>query len=182
MRANETDLKRYFRKTLQLAVDKVILLRDKRTGRTKGGAYVELGRLEDVPKALEASGKAPDFQRFPILIKASEAEKNYTITGAQSTLTAQQLGIAPPPADIIAEDGKAIEAQKVYVGNLDPSVSQQAIFAIFSKFGHLEKVVLQRDPNTGVSRGFAFLSYKDPKDANLAIQTMSAQVLMGRPM
>jgi RNA-binding protein 39 len=33
-----------------------------------------------------------------------------------------------------------------------------------------------------MSKGFCFLSFHDPKEANLAIQTMSGQVLAGRPM
>ena len=37
-------------------------------------------------------------------------------------------------------------------------------------------------PSSNTSRGFAFLSFRDPKVANLAIQTMSNQVLAGRPM
>lgn len=38
------------------------------------------------------------------------------------------------------------------------------------------------DPATGLSRGFAFLSFHDPKVANLAIQTMSGQTLAGRAL
>jgi RNA-binding protein 39 len=52
----------------------------------------------------------------------------------------------------------------------------------YSQFGFLQKVALQTDSGTGMSKGFCFLSFHDPKDANLAIQTMSGQVLAGRPM
>ena len=118
MRADERDLRKYFKKVLECKVNEVIVLRDKRTNRHKGCAYVELGRLEDIPKALEASNKPPDFQRFPILIKASEAEKNYVLTNSQLTLTAKQMG-AKGPVGPVMRDGKLLEAQKVYLGNLD---------------------------------------------------------------
>jgi RNA-binding protein 39 len=75
-----------------------------------------------------------------------------------------------------------IESQKVYVGSLSPSVSQEHLFALFSPFGQLERVVVQMDLLTGASKGFAFLSFRDPKEANLAIQTMAGQILAGRPM
>ena len=75
-RTTERELKKYFRKQ-ELKVNEVILLRDKRTGRHKGCAYVEMRRMEDVPKAVALSNQVPSFQRFPILVKASEAEKNY---------------------------------------------------------------------------------------------------------
>lgn len=163
MRAEESDLLQYFKKK-GFRVKDVILLRDKRTGRHKGIAYLELGKLEHVPQALKLNSQVPDFQRFPILVKASEAEKNDVGSGG---------GIV---------GAKRVEAQKVYLGSIDRNVTQQQLFAIFSQFGELEKVLLQIDPNTSLSRGFAFLSYKDPKVANLAIQVMSGQVLAGRAL
>jgi len=170
MKSVESDIRRYFRKSIGCKVNDVQLLRDKRTGRHKGCAYVELARLEDVPLAVGASGKTPEFQRFPILIKATEAEKNHGVDGTQ-LIEVAATGMT-----------KRIEAQKVYVGSVDRNVTQAQLYAIFSQFGELDKVVLQVDTSTGVSKGFAFLSYKDPKVANLAIQTMSGQVLAGRPL
>lgn len=181
MRAEERDVVRYFRKKLGCKVNEVIVLRDKRTGRHKGCAYVELKRLEDVPKVVEVSGQPPDFQRFPILIKASEAEKNYVLSNAQSTLTARQMG-ARDQGPLLTTNGKLLESQKVYLGNLDPRVTQEILYSVFSSFGHLEKVSVQMEPTTGVSRGFAFLSFRDPKHANLSIHTMSGQGLLGRPL
>jgi RNA-binding protein 39 len=184
MRADERDVKRYFIKLLRCKVNEVVILRDKRSGRHKGCAYVELGRLSDVQKALEANNTPPDFQRFPILIKASEAEKNYVVSSSQTTLTAKQMGARGGAAAPMINEatGKVMEAQKVYLGNLDPAVTQKILYSIFSQFGHLEKVSVQMDPTVGASRGFCFLSFRDPKDANLAIQTMAGQVLAGRPL
>ena len=181
MRANERDVRRYFRRKVGIKVNDVAMLRDKRTGRHKGFCYVELARLEDVIKAVSMNNQAPDFQRFPILIKASEAEKNYTIPSA-NTLTAAMMGVKTASVPVVGPNGKLVEAQKAYVGNLDPSITQEHIFSLFSCFGTLEKVMLQTEPITGVSKGFAFLSYRDAKDANLAIQTMAGQTLAGRPL
>jgi len=182
MRTQEKDIRRYFRKKVGCLVKEVILLRDKRTGYHKGCAYVQFGRIEDVNKAVSVSGQPPDFQRFPILVKPSEAEKNYTVAASSSVVTSAMMG-APPVAStkpLISANGKLIEAQKVYVGSLDPSVMEEHIFALFSQFGQLEKVTLQMDPTTKTSRGFAFLAYRHPEEANLAIQSMSNQVLAGR--
>ena len=195
MRADERDIRRYFKRKVGAKVRDVILLRDRRTGRHKGCAYVELGNLKEVESALQASGKTPDFQRFPILIKRTEAEKNYTDSmGFGVAIGDQGMGgnaiaatyggssDACAPAVQLTADGKRIEAQKVYVGSIDRCVTQAQIYSLFSQFGPLDKVLLQIDPTTGISRGFAFLSFRDPKDANLAIQTMSGQLLAGRPL
>lgn len=184
MRAEERDISRYFKRSIGIKVRDVILLRDRRTGRHKGCAYVELGSLEDVERALKATGKTPDFQRFPILVKRTEAEKNGL---TMATVASAGLGIqfTPPVSSSsyqLTPDGRRIEAQKVYIGSIDPCVTQAQLYALFSQFGPLDKVLLQIDVATGMSRGFAFLSYRDPKDANLAIQTMSGQMLVGRPL
>ncbi len=194
MKTEERDVRKFFRKTLGCKVNDVQLLRDRRTGRHKGCAYVELGRLEDVPTAVAASGTTPGFQRFPILVKASEAEKNYGIDGGISAAQIQlpSSSLSPTAATAVIATAaapinnsgvnKRIEAQKVYIGSIDRNVTQAQLYAIFSQFGDLEKVTLQVDIATGISKGFAFMSFKDPKVANLAIQCMSGQVLAGRPL
>jgi RNA-binding protein 39 len=163
MRTTERDIKHYLKQQGIRIVD-ISMLRDKKTGRHKGCAYVELRHLEDVPKAVALSGQPPDFQRFPILVKASEAEKNYS---------------APKPLIV---DAAVISAnvQRVYVGNLDPAVTQEQLMALFEPFGSLQKVALQT--SSGISKGFAFLSFGDASAAYLAIQTMSGQTLLGRSM
>lgn len=163
----------------------MILLRDKRTGKHKGCAYVELKRIEDVAKAVALSGQPPNFQRFPILVKASEAEKNHVTAKSQTTLTASQMGMGATvnvKEPLLDEKGNRIEAQKVYVGGLSPTITSEQLFALFSPFGQLEKVSMQMDSATGASKGFAFLSFRDPKEANLAIQTMANQSLAGKPI
>jgi hypothetical protein len=70
---------------------------------------------------------------------------------------------------------------KINVGNLDPSVSQEHLFALFNPFGQLEQGSLQKQAN-GISKGFAFLQFRDPKEVNLALQTMAGQSLAGRPL
>jgi RNA-binding protein 39 len=174
MKADDYDIRRYFKRKVGVKVNDVILLRDKRTGRHKGIAYVELGCLEDVDTALEVSGKTPDFQRFPILVKRTESEKN--VAGISAGTASSDSGYQLTP------DGNRIEAQKVYIGSIDRAVTQAQLYSLFSQFGKLDNVLLQMDMATGISKGFAFLSYPDPKDANLAIQTMSGQMLAGRPL
>lgn len=195
MRADEHDIRRYFKKRAKCKVNDVIFLKDRRTGRHKGSAYVELATLEDVPNAVKLSGQVPDFQRFPISIKGSDAEKNYE-PDASDAAPAEVMFKAPNPVrtkpfhavntgktpHALASTGKKISNQNVYVGSIDRCVTQAQIFALFSQFGSLEKVSLQVDTTTGLSRGFAFLCYRDIKDANLAIQTMSGQQLAGRAL
>lgn len=175
-RTTDRDVKRYF-KAHNIRIQDISWLRDKRSHRHKGSAYVELRQIQDVPAAVALSHSVPSFQKFPILIKPSEAEKNY-VASKTTTLTAEDLGLSEPASD----NNNAVEAQKVYVGSLAPTVTQEQLFALFRPFGSLQSVSLQMEASTGVSKGFAFLGFADAKDANLAIQSMSNQVVAGRPM
>lgn len=38
---------------------------------------MEMKSLESVPVVLQLNNRVPDFQKFPVMVKASEAEKNY---------------------------------------------------------------------------------------------------------
>ena len=196
MKANERDLRRYFRREAG-KVNDVVLLRDKRSGRHKGCAYIELARFADVSRALKLGGKVPDFQRFPVLVKSSEAEKNYPAAGVAASMQDALGGVvtggvrvgavASSPSSaalpaVISSDGRRVEARKVYVGSIERAISSAQLQYIFQVFGQLDSVMLQVDPATNLSRGFAFLGYRDPKDAHLAIQVMSGQSLSGRAL
>ncbi|CAB9527541.1 RNA-binding protein 39 [Seminavis robusta] len=183
MRTTSKDIRRYFSRKVGAKVNEVVMLKDRRTGKQKGCAYVELKSMDDVGKALGVSGQPPDFQRFPILVKPSEAEKNYIVPASTATVTANMMGAAAATAKpMIGPDGRLQESQKVYVGNLDPSITQEHLFKLFSEFGNLTKVSLQMDPASGISKGYAFLSFRDPKEAHLAISAMANQVLAGKCM
>lgn len=181
MRATEKDLRRYFRRKVGCIVREVILLRDKRMRSHKGGAYIEMGRIEDVNKAVAVSGIAPDFQRFPLLVKLSEAEKNYVAPPAAPTTTAWMMGKSSPVERLATRDVRKM-AKKVYVGGLDTGVTEEHLFALFSQFGHLEAVDMQRNLGAQSENRVAFLAFSDPKVANLAIHTMADKILAGRPM
>ncbi|KAL3944802.1 MAG: hypothetical protein SGBAC_001125 [Bacillariaceae sp.] len=181
MRATEKDIRRYFRRKVGCIVREVIFLKDKRTRSHKGGAYIELGRIEDVNKAVAVSGTAPDFQRFPLLVKLSEAEKNY-LASATAIETASTMVASSNIVPLRISDGRTVEAQKVYVGGLDASVKEEHLFALFSQFGQLEKVAMQIEPGSQDHKGFAFLSFRDAKVANLAIHSMANKILAGRPV
>jgi hypothetical protein len=79
LRATEHDVRKFLCKYVGVPkVKQVIFLQDKRTGRHNGCSYIEVGKLSDVEKELEYDGKIPSFQRFPILMKPSKGDKNYS--------------------------------------------------------------------------------------------------------
>jgi len=181
LKADEKDIKKFFKKK-GIAVREISMLRDKRSNRHKGCAYVELASLHHVRSAIALNEQAPTFQKFPILIKASEAEKNRVAAAAAVVQPTPKIYKPTPLPRIMGPHGQLIQAQRLYLGNLDPSITTDHLFVLFSPFGSVHLIQLQTDSTTGISKGFAFLQYGDAKDAYLALSTLQGQVLAGRAM
>jgi RNA recognition motif-containing protein len=61
---------------------------------------------------------------------------------------------------------------KLYVSNLDASVSEGDLQKLFSPFGEVNSVKVINDYNTGISRGFAFVEMNNDEDARKAMATL----------
>ena len=68
--------------------------------------------------------------------------------------------------------------KKVYVGNLNPDTDEIRLKDFFEDIGDIEHVSLVRDKSTGDSRGFAFITFMDPEDAEYTL-SMNGHVLDG---
>ncbi|KAI5286906.1 hypothetical protein KEM54_006411 [Ascosphaera aggregata] len=60
----------------------------------------------------------------------------------------------------IKEDGK------MFIGGLNWETTDQSLKDYFSQFGEVQECTVMRDGATGRSRGFGFLTFKDPKTVN----------------
>ncbi|KAF2111142.1 eIF-3 RNA-binding subunit [Lophiotrema nucula] len=58
------------------------------------------------------------------------------------------------------------------VTNVSEFAEEQDLRDMFSRFGHVTRVFLAKDRETGMAKGFAFVSYADRTDAQLACSKM----------
>ena len=70
---------------------------------------------------------------------------------------------------------------KLYVGNLPFTATDEAVHALFSKHGTVEKVSLINDRDTGRPRGFGFVEMSSA-DASRAMQALDGTDFEGRPL
>jgi len=70
---------------------------------------------------------------------------------------------------------------KLYVGNLPFTATDEAVNALFSKHGTVEKVSLITDRDTGRPRGFGFVEMSNA-DASRAIQALNGTDFDGRAL
>ncbi len=70
---------------------------------------------------------------------------------------------------------------KLFVGNLDFSVTSDDLREAFSEFGPIDAVVIT-DRETKRSRGFGFVELPDEEAAQKAIKALNGKELKGRPI
>lgn len=71
-------------------------------------------------------------------------------------------------------------SNKVFVGGLSWNTSEADLQDLFSQVGEITEVKLITDRETGRSRGFGFVTYHEPSDANQAIEKFDGTEFDGR--
>ena len=126
------DIKSYFQTFGK--VQSCSLLIDKVTGKSRGFAFVS---IKDPNKTLEKK-----------------------ILSRKHEINGKIVDVKP------AVEGKKREdmmdsSKKIFVGGLEPSVTEKDLFDFFSKFGEVKDASVLIDNNRNVSRGFGFVSFED---------------------
>lgn len=71
----------------------------------------------------------------------------------------------------------------IFIGNLDPEVDEKLLYDTFSAFGViLQTPKIMRDPETGNSKGYAFINFASFEASDAAIDAMNGQYLCNRPI
>ena len=135
------DIKSYFETYGK--VESCSLLTDKITGRSRGFAFVS---IRDPNKVLEKK------------ILSRKHEINGKIVDVK-----------------IAVEGKKREemmdsSKKIFVGALEPSVTQEDLIEFFSKYGKVKEASVLFDNNRNASRCFGFVSFEDKKTVEQLVQ------------
>jgi RNA-binding protein 39 len=113
--------------------------------------YIEFYDPSAVVGALAMQGY--ELMGHAVMVKVSEAEKNVvntTVTNPSGTTQGQG-------------------STRLYIGNLNPKITEGDLKMVFSELGDVEKIELAKDPVTGAGRGYAYLKYKLAEDAKKAL-------------
>jgi len=141
-------------------VREVKLIEDRHSKRSKGIAYVEFKKLESIPLALGLSGQR--LLGVPIIVQPTQSEKN-KVAAAQMILQRAAQG-----------------ATKLYVGSLHENITEDMLKGIFSPFGRIEQVQIIKDAVTGISKGYAFVTFVEAESAKKALDQLNGFEIAGK--
>ncbi|KAI9202235.1 uncharacterized protein BJ171DRAFT_515247 [Polychytrium aggregatum] len=91
--------------------------------------------------------------------KAANAASPSPLPTSPSVAEAAQAPYSPTTPSIF--DPTTHISGKIFVGGLNWETSDAALRSYFEAFGEVDDCAVMKDPHTGTSRGFAFLTFKD---------------------
>lgn len=71
---------------------------------------------------------------------------------------------------------------KLYVGNLSYSMTDDDLGEQFSQFGNVQSAKVMSDRDTGRSKGFGFVEMSSAAEAQAAIDALNGKSVGGRPL
>ncbi|KAI1381633.1 splicing factor, CC1-like protein [Hypoxylon crocopeplum] len=160
-RLRTKELKEFFEKVGPVTEAQIV--KDRISGRSKGVGYVEFKNEESVTAALQLTGQK--LLGIPVIVQLTEAEKNRQVRSTEGS----------------GSHANSIPFHRLYVGNIHFSITEQDLQNVFEPFGELEFVQLQKD-DTGRSRGYGFVQFREADQAREALEKMNGFDLAGRPI
>lgn len=73
-------------------------------------------------------------------------------------------------------------SSKLFVGSLSWNTDDHGLRAAFERFGSVTEAKVISDRDTGRSRGFGFVTFSSPQEAQAALQEMNGAELDGRTL
>ncbi|ORZ03974.1 hypothetical protein BCR43DRAFT_484288 [Syncephalastrum racemosum] len=112
----------------------------------------------------------------PTPAEAAAAVPVPTTNEQQQTTTAAN-SVTPPPAAAANPSPSA----SLYVGELDPSVTEAMLFEMFNMVGPVASIRVCRDAVTRRSLGYAYVNFHNVADGERALESLNYTLVKGRP-
>ena len=121
------------------------------------------------PLRSQTQGAMSEATEMPIVVVTGVEVTGVEVTDEEG---ASPLKVGPPGANLFV-------VRKMRRGEFDDFNDQQLQEA-FERFGQLVRCEITVDKDTGISKGFGFVSYSTPEAADAAMAAMNGAMIGGR--
>ncbi|KAJ0251059.1 hypothetical protein HA466_0134510, partial [Hirschfeldia incana] len=148
--------------------------RDHRRRSPRGG-----GRSSRRDRSYSPRGRSPERRSERRIIR-SPASRNKQLRSLiiRPVLRSKSRSISPSRRRVRSETENT--GTTLFVTGLSTKVTDKDLEALFSKQGKVASCILNLDPHTGVSRGYAFVTMDSLRDAERCIKYLNQTLLDGR--
>ena len=139
--------------------------------------FTQCGRVINVH--LPKDKISNDHQGFAFVEFRSEEDADYAI----KIMHMVKLYGKPLKVNRATQDKRTQEiGANLFVGNLAEEVDEKKLKDIFSSFGVVLSTKIMRDPESGISKHYGFVSFDNFDSSDEAITKMNGQYLSGKPI
>ncbi|MCJ1380660.1 Multiple RNA-binding domain-containing protein 1 [Xylographa soralifera] len=124
-----------------------------------------------------------DGDRIAIDVKPQEPKRRTSDAGSQTDdIRLHGIEEAGNSQDDRPENGvdKSLLTGRLFVRNLSYATSEDDLRAHFSRYGTLAEVHISTETRTGTSKGFAYVEYENPDNAQTVLKELDGKAFQGR--
>uniref|UniRef100_A0A0C9RIN6 Polyadenylate-binding protein n=1 Tax=Wollemia nobilis TaxID=56998 RepID=A0A0C9RIN6_9CONI len=145
----------------------IVIMKDE-NGNSKGFGFVNFDNPDDAKKAVESMDGSQLGSKVIYVGRAQKKAERAQILRRQFEEKRQER--------ILKYQGS-----NVYVKNIDDGVDDEELQTIFGQYGTIVSTKIMRD-DKGISKGFGFVCFGTPEEANKALAELSGHMLHNKPL
>lgn len=150
-----------------------VIMKDQGAELNRGFGFVNYEDCEGAHKAVEElNGK---------LFKNGEGVEMELYVGKAQKRSERERELRNKFEQLKMERINKYQGVNLYVKNLDDQLTDDELREAFSAYGTITSSRVMRDPN-GNSRGFGFVCFSTPEEANKSVAEMNGKLITGKPV